>query len=190
MNRRLTTTISYDQPMADSDTHYRIVAVCLGNICRSPMAEAVLTARFAETGLGHNVSVTSGGTGGWHIGKPADQRARATLQRAGYQSDHRARQFESAWFSAADLILGMDYSNVQDLRGMAPNDHSASRVLIMRSFDPSLMHLPEDDPALAIPDPYYGTELDFRTALTMIERSAGGIVDQVRLELARRVPRS
>lgn len=180
---------SYDQPMVDSDGHYRIVAVCLGNICRSPMAEAVLTARFAETGLGQNVSVASAGTGGWFVGKAADPRARATLHRAGYSSNHRAQQFESTWFSEADLILGMDYSNVQDLRGMAPNDHSASRVLIMRSFDPSLMHLPEDDPALAIPDPYYGTEMDFRTALSMIERSADGIVDQVRLELARNMPR-
>lgn len=175
---------SYDQPMVDSDRHYRIVVVCLGNICRSPMAAAVLTARLAETGLGHKVSVTSAGTGGWYIGKQADPRARATLQRAGYSPHHQAQQFDPNWFCEADLVLGMDYANVQDLRGMAPNDHSASRVLMMRSFDPSLMHLPEDHPELAIPDPYYGTEMDFRTALSMIEQSAAGIINQVRLELA------
>lgn len=170
--------------MTDSNGRYRIIAVCLGNICRSPMAAAVLTARFERAGLSRHVSIDSAGTGGWHAGEPADPRARAALSAAGYPSAHRAQQFKPEWFDDADLIVGMDYANVLDVRGMAPDSEAAARVLIMRSFDPALMHLPEDDQFLSVPDPYYGTDTEFADALEMIEQAADGIVDQVRLAIA------
>ena len=78
--------------------HYRIALVCLGNICRSPMAHVVLEARLAEAGLSDVVTVASSGTGDWHVGKPMDERAAATLHEAGYDaSHHRARTFDAGW---------------------------------------------------------------------------------------------
>jgi len=163
---------------------YRIVAVCLGNICRSPIAEVVLRDRIASAGLGRRVVVESAGTGGWHVGKPADHRAQAVLGAHGYDTEHAARQFDPAWFAEVDLIVGMDYNNVLDVRGMAPEQEAAVRVRILRSFDPALMHLPEDDPQLEVPDPYYDDAAAFGEVLAMIEDAVDGVVDHVRLELS------
>ena len=169
--------------MTDIEGRYRIVVVCLGNICRSPIAEAVLTQQLERAGLGSQVIVESAGTGDWHVGAQADHRARAALQRAHYYSNHTARQFRVEWFDQADLVLGMDYVNVTDLRTLAPEDESASRVRILRSFDPALMHLPEDDPQLEVPDPYYDGPSEFDAVLRMIEDAVPGVIDYLRLEL-------
>lgn len=169
--------------MPESREPYQIAVVCLGNICRSPIAEKVLEQRLDSAGLGHQVTVESAGTAGWHAGRPADSRSQAALQRAGYGYLHTAQQFEPDWFERLDLILGMDYNNVRDLRGMAPDSLAAGRVRIFRSFDTALMHLPEDAPELETPDPYYGVDADFDAVLRMVEPAADGIVDHVRLEL-------
>ena len=86
----------------------RITVVCLGNICRSPIAEAVLRDRLEGAGLGHEVLVDSAGTGDWHKGHPADARARATLEAHGYALDHRARQIDPSWLAGTDLLLAME----------------------------------------------------------------------------------
>ncbi len=169
--------------MTDSSGKYRIAVVCLGNICRSPIAESVLRARIRNAGLANLVDVESAGTAGWHAGESADHRSQQALQRAGYDSDHVAQQFTQADFERFDLVLGMDYDNVRDLRGIAPDSLLAGNVRIFRSFDPALMHLPEDDPALETPDPYYGNASDFDAVLAMVEPAADGVVDHVRLEL-------
>lgn len=148
------------------------------------MAEAVLNERITRSGLTRLVLVESAGTGGWHVGEAADYRAVASLSRGGYASAHSARQFRPGWFDHADLILGMDYQNVQDVRGLAPDEDQAAKVRILRSFDPALMYLPEDDPGLTIPDPYYGESADFDDVLHMIEAAADGVLDHVLLELA------
>ncbi len=132
---------------------------------------------------GQLVGVESAGTAGWHAGESADHRSQQALQRAGYDSDHVAQQFTQADFERFDLVLGMDYDNVRDLRGIAPDSLLAGNVRIFRSFDPALMHLPEDDPALETPDPYYGNASDFDAVLAMVEPAADGVVDHVRLEL-------
>lgn len=169
--------------MPDATNRYNIAVVCLGNICRSPIAEKVLQQRLIVAGLDHLTAVESAGTAGWHVGEPADRRAQAALQRAGYDHSHVSQQFDPSWFDRLDLILGMDYDNVRDLRGMAPDTLVAGRVRIYRSFDPALMHLPEDDPELETPDPYYGSDADFDSVVAMVESAADGIVDHVRLEL-------
>ena len=88
---------------------YRIAFVCLGNICRSPMADVVLTARVEEAGLADRVTVASSGTGDWHVGHPMDHRAAATLAAAGYDpTRHRAQQFAASWLDEFDLVLAMD----------------------------------------------------------------------------------
>jgi len=164
-------------------SNFEILAVCLGNICRSPMAEAVIGGRLAAAGLGDKVTVGSAGTGSWHIGHPADARARETLERAGYVVNHSARQVDSDWIGRTNLVLAMDRWNLQDLRAMAPRSYDLTRIRLLRSFDPRLRHLPEDDELLDIPDPYYGELSDFRQAVEYIEDAAPGVIDEVRLEL-------
>ena len=99
---------------------YRVCLVCLGNICRSPMAETVLRAELAAAGLDGAVVVDSAGTGDWHVGDAMDPGARAALASRGHDgSAHRARQFQPSWLPRRDLILAMDARNLADLRRMA-----------------------------------------------------------------------
>ena len=99
---------------------YRVCLVCLGNICRSPMAETVLRAELAAVGLAGAVVVDSAGTGDWHVGDAMDPGARSALASRGHDGTaHRARQFQPSWLSERDLILAMDTSNLADLRRMA-----------------------------------------------------------------------
>jgi len=145
---------------------FRICLVCLGNICRSPMAEVVLRSTLDRHGL-TEVVVDSAGTGGWHVGEPMDTRAAAALAAAGYDgSRHRARQFDSGWFAERDLVLAMDRENLRALRRIAPPD---ADVRLLRSFDPDA---PE---GAEVPDPYYGGEEGFATVLAMVEAAAEGV---------------
>ena len=158
---------------------YRVSMVCLGNICRSPMAQAVLSARLADEQLDGLVSVDSCGTGSWHIGEQADPRARAVLASRGYDAEsHRARQFDASWFDDHDLLVAMDHDNARTLRRLAPHDDSARRVVLLRAFDPEAG--PEDQ---LVPDPYYGDEHDFVEGLDIIERSVDGLVAALRTHL-------
>ena len=149
---------------------YRIALVCLGNICRSPMAEVVLTAQVAEAGLDDRVEVLSSGTGDWHVGNPMDRRAAATLTAHGYDaSAHRAQQFHPSWLDECDLVLTMDASNLADVgRG------SEGRVLMFRAFDPSA------DGDQDVPDPYYGDDDGFEHVLGIVRRTSAEIVRQLR----------
>ncbi len=158
-------------------TTYRITAVCLGNICRSPMAEAVLRAKFLDAELSALVTVDSAGTAGWHEGDDADPRARRTLQQAGYPLQHRARQFRREWFGHTDLVLAMDESNLADLLQLArPAPGAERRIHLLRSFDPGAS-------GTEVPDPYYGGDRGFFEVLQMIEAAADGVVEQVRRRL-------
>jgi protein-tyrosine phosphatase len=151
----------------------------MGNICRSPIAEAVLRAEFARAGLGDRVDVDSAGTGGWHVGEDADPRAQAVLRRRGYPLNHAARQFDPAWFASRDLILALDESNLRALRRLAPDRDAARRLNLLRSYDPKA-----DDGDLDVPDPYYGGHDGFERVLTLIEAAAAGVIAHVAEELA------
>jgi protein-tyrosine phosphatase len=108
---------------------YRVCLVCLGNICRSPMAETVLRAELAAAGLDGAVVVDSAGTGDWHVGDAMDPGAWSALASRGHDgSAHRARQFEPSWLSRYDLILAMDTRNLVDLRRMARGSADADRI--------------------------------------------------------------
>ena len=164
---------------------YRVCLVCLGNICRSPMAEVVLTDELARAGLAGQVEVDSAGTGDWHIGGPMDAGARAELTRRGYDgSAHRARLFDPAWFPGRDLVLAMDRRNLAQLRRMAPDAESGgARLLLFRSFDPVLANpvLARGDLATAdpydgeVPDPYGGEAENYALALDLVQAAARGL---------------
>jgi protein-tyrosine phosphatase len=159
-------------------TPYRIVFVCLGNICRSPMAESVMADRLARGGLARDVEIASAGTGGWHVGDGADRRAVTALNGRGYRTAHRARQFRTADFTAFDLVVALDEDNERDLRRLAPDAEAAAKIRLLRSFDPSA------DGDAAIPDPYYGTPEDFEEALDLIEAACDGLTGWIRQEMA------
>ena len=161
---------------------YRITTVCLGNICRSPMAEAVLRARIDDAGLAGAVLVDSAGTDGWHIGEDADPRALQTLRAAGYDLAHSGRQITTEWFlepGLPDLLLTMDSSNYATVTGLAPDELARERVRMMRSFDPALAGLMPGDPRLDVPDPWYGDHDGFGEVLAMLEAAADGLVAEL-----------
>ncbi len=159
--------------MSDARPQYRITAVCLGNICRSPMAEAVLRARVEQAGLVH-VSVDSAGTGSWHVGGDADPRTLATLRARGYDLDHTAQQIRHDWFAERDLIVVMDSANYRDVLALRADAQVDTPVRMLRSFDPALADLVEPHPELDVPDPYYAGGFD--EVLTMIEAAADGLL--------------
>ncbi|WP_326640226.1 low molecular weight phosphotyrosine protein phosphatase [Streptosporangium sp. NBC_01755] len=146
---------------------YRICLVCMGNICRSPMAEVVLRKILDDHGLGDRVTVDSAGTGDWHRGSPMDARAAEILADHGYDgSRHRARQFLRDWYGRVDLVLAMDTDNLRALRRLAPD---GADVRLFRSFDPAA---PEGS---EVPDPYYGEQEGFAEVLEMVEAASEGL---------------
>lgn len=163
---------------------YRVTFVCTGNICRSPMAEAIFRARAADQGL--DVEVDSSGLGPWHVSEAADERTVAALRRAGYQSAHVARQFEPEWFDRYDLIVALDGGHLEELRAMAPDGAAAAKVRLLREFDPAA----RGDFDLDVPDPYYGGEAGFAEVLHMVEAAMPGLLDEVRAGLEHAQDRS
>ncbi|HUQ56538.1 low molecular weight protein-tyrosine-phosphatase [Lentzea sp.] len=145
--------------------------VCTGNICRSPVAALVFREWVAREGLSSHVEVSSAGTGGWHVGDPADPRALKTLADNGYPTDHVAAQVSDLHLEA-DLLVALDSGHARALRRMADPD----RVRLLRSFDP-------DADGTDVPDPYYGDDAGFTEVLTMIEAAMPGLVSWVRERL-------
>jgi len=181
-------------PPLNHDGPYRICLVCLGNICRSPMAEVALTSELAAAGLADAVRVDSAGTGDWHIGHQMDAHARAELGRRGYDgSAHRARQVEPSWLANRDLILALDRHNLADLRRMAARAGiGGDRIMLFGEAG----GLPGQGQAegqaegdgLDVPDPYGGDASDFGAVLDLIEGAARDIAAQLTELLAGRAP--
>jgi protein-tyrosine phosphatase len=156
---------------------YRVCFVCSGNICRSPIAEAVLRRTVAEAGLSDRVEVSSAGTGGWHAGDPADHRAMTALRRRGYPLEHVARQWQRTDFATADLVVALDDGHYRQLVRMAPDERERAKVRLLRSFDPAA----GDD--LDVPDPYYGGAAGFEQVLDLAEAACAGILAEIRAAL-------
>jgi protein-tyrosine phosphatase len=149
----------------EPDPPYRVCLVCMGNICRSPMAETVLRAGLNEAGLSEAVTLDSAGTGDWHAGEAMYPQARGALARHGYDgSGHRARQFQASWLADRDLVLAMDASNLVTLRRLAdPADRA--RIRLFGEVGGLGQHA-------EIPDPYLGTEADFNYVLDLLGAAA------------------
>ena len=165
-----------DLPPPRRPGHYSIAVVCLGNICRSPMAQVVLTAALEEAGLADRVEVVSAGTGDWHVGSPMDRRAAAVLTSHGYDaSRHRAQQFVASWHDEHDLVLAMDAQNLADLDELAEElSGSERRLRLFRDFDPLA-----DDGDRDVPDPYYGGDDGFDHVLALVKRTSDALVAEV-----------
>jgi len=161
---------------------YRLCLVCLGNICRSPMAEVMLRAELDRAGLADLVEVDSAGTGDWHLGEPMAGQAGEELARRGYDgSAHRARRIQRSWFGERDLVLAMDPSNLAALRVLAPDaDAAGPRLMLFRSFDPDLAGGVLGDPwDGAVPDPYGGPQTAFAQSLDLVQAAVQGLVGRL-----------
>lgn len=153
----------------------RILFVCLGNICRSPTAEAVLRALAAREAPEIPLEVDSAGTADYHVGQPPDPRTRAAAARRGYDlSALRARTVDSDDFERFDLILAMDRENLAALRRRAPS-HTHERLRLFLEFAPDA---PED-----VPDPYYGGPNGFEEVLDLVETATRGLLTHLRQRL-------
>lgn len=148
-----------------------ILFVCLGNICRSPLAEGVLRYQAAAVGRSDRFVLDSAGCGGWHAGEPPDARSVAVAARFGTPIDaQRARQVTEADFSRFALILGMDRDNVRHLRRMQP-EGSAARVGLY--LEEALGE------ARDVPDPYYGAARDFEAVYRLCEKASQGLLSKL-----------
>jgi len=155
---------------------YRVLLVCMGNICRSPTAEGVLRHFIKINGLGDKVEVDSAGTHGYHVGEAPDQRTQRAASARGYNlSQLRARKVARQDLDYFDLILAMDKSNLDNLQRMAMPEQQDKIKLFMdfaRNFD--------DD---EVPDPYYGLGHGFDLVLDMVEDASQGLVEDIRKQL-------
>ena len=156
-----------------------IEMVCLGNICRSPMAAAVLYNKVAKLAT-PKIIVTSSGTSNYHVGEGAHKSSIKTWQAAGYNYEHSAKQFSAKSFTTQDLILCMDLSNRALVLTAAKSEADREKVYMLRQFDPLLKDIdPTSKQAqdLVVPDPW-GSEMDaFSQVLAMIERATDGLID-------------
>jgi protein-tyrosine phosphatase len=160
-------------------THPSIVAVsfvCMGNICRSPTAEAVMRHLAREAGLEDRLHIDSAATGPWHVGEPRDRRSRAVGQRRGIPLIGVARQFNVHDFKRFDYVLAMDQDNVQELRHLALNEAAAAKVHLLRSFDPAA------PPGAEVPDPYYGGPDGFEMVFDICLAACQGFLQHLQRE--------
>lgn len=151
----------------------RILFVCLGNICRSPMAEAVFQQRVDEAGLASQFEVDSAGTGGWHAGEPAHRGTQAVLHRHGIAYTGRARQVQPADLQRYDYVIAMDADNIADLRRMDWGGALDGKLHQLLEFAPA--GYPRD-----VPDPYYNGRFD--EVYELVDAGAAGLLDFVRAE--------
>jgi protein-tyrosine phosphatase len=150
----------------------RVLFVCLGNICRSPAAEAAFQHAASEAGLSSEFVIDSAGTGAWHVGEPADERMREAGRRRGIAVTSRARQVSDDDFKQFDHILAMDLTNLRSLRRQAPIEHR-SKIRLFRDLDPQ--GTGED-----VPDPYYGDDTEFDEVFDIVTRTARALLEELR----------
>ncbi len=150
----------------------KVLFVCLGNICRSPTAEAVFTALAKKQGMTDQLEIDSAGTSGYHIGEPPDQRACAAAQQRGYDMSHlRARQVTAQDFEHFDYLLAMDNANLRDLQSNCPAS-LRNKISLFLTFG---KHCSESE----VPDPYYGGGEGFERVLDLVEDASIGLLNAI-----------
>ena len=150
----------------NSSEKIRVMFVCLGNICRSPLAEGVFRKLVREHGLEERFEIRSSGTGDWHVGHPADRRMRKTAERYAVDlASHAGAQLGAADLERCDYLFAMDKSNLHDVLFLDRDDRFGHKVRLFREFDPE----PDD---YQVPDPYYGGEEGFDQVYAIVDRTA------------------
>lgn len=151
----------------------KILFVCLGNICRSPSAEAVFNGLVKEAGLSDMVEVDSAGTSGWHAGEPADHRMRLHARKRGYELTSLSRKFDpDVDFERFDLIIGMDEENIRNLKNMSASESDRKKLFKMTDFC-------EEWDYDSVPDPYYGGSDGFELVLDLLEDAGKGLLKKI-----------
>ena len=148
--------------------------VCLGNICRSPLAQGVFQDLVNREKLDQKIFISSAGTGNWHIGNLPDERMRQTAQTKGIKLDSRAQQFQSKDFNRFNLVLAMDHSNLVRLSEIAPSTLPKNKLMLFRFFDPVSTN--DQD----VPDTYYGGAKGFEEVYSMVKRTCPPLLDYIK----------
>lgn len=159
-----------------SEKNFKLLFVCLGNICRSPAAEGVMQHKVREAGLANRIVIDSAGTEGWHAGKSPDSRMRKHAKQRGYALDSAARQVRTQDFTDFDLILVMDQQNLREIRRFAPVPELMKKVRLFCDFA-------EDCEETEVPDPYYGGEAGFEQVLDIVENGCDHLLAHIQREL-------
>lgn len=151
----------------------KVLFVCLGNICRSPTAEAVFTGLAEQQGLLNELQIDSAGTSSYHIGESPDDRATAVAQKRGYKMSHlKGRQVKSSDFEHFDYVLAMDHANLRDLRRNCPASDQ-DKISLFLTFSKKYS---EDE----VPDPYYGGPEGFDRVLDLVEDASIGLLETIK----------
>lgn len=149
---------------------YKVLFVCLGNICRSPSAEAVMKKLVKDAGMEKSIFIDSAGIMGYHEGEQADARMRSHAARRGYVLDSISRPVQTQDFYDFDLIIGMDDRNIDDLKSKAPDLESVAKIHQMTDYSRNKLY---DH----VPDPYYGGATGFELVLDLLEDACGGLLE-------------
>ncbi|WP_088343306.1 MULTISPECIES: low molecular weight protein-tyrosine-phosphatase [Rhodomicrobium] len=161
-----------------ASSRQNILFVCLGNICRSPIAEGVFRNIAAQRRLSDRFMLDSAGLGSWHIGHPPDERAQAAMRSRGIDiSTLRARRIAAADFERFDLIVAMDRSNREGLRKLAPKDHQ-HKIKLLMDYAPNLA-------VQEIPDPFFGDKGAFDYACQLIDAACRGLLVSLTAQAAK-----
>ncbi len=153
---------------------FKVQFVCLGNICRSPLAHAVFQQKVNEAKLDKTIHIESSGTGNWHVGSLPDSRMREVAKKAGYIMDHRARHLSYSDINEYDLVLAMDSQNYKEIIAKCKTEEERQKVKLFREFDPNCLGNDKETP-----DPYFGGRAGFELVLDIVERTSLSLLNYI-----------
>jgi len=154
----------------------QVLFVCLGNICRSPGAEAVFNALIEKNGLESELQCDSAGTAAYHQGDSADYRMKQFAQKRGYRLTRISRPVDpDSDFDRFDYIIGMDRQNIRDLKAMARNENDRKKIFLMTDFSSTNKYD-------SVPDPYFGGNAGFELVLDILENACAGLLQKIRCD--------